>query len=192
MTIPTTPINGEHDAPSGPAGRGVARRSFIGYVIGGSTLIAAADMALGAGPASAAPSLPSIPEIYDLNDLLTDAARATSNLIAIKINTDGSASFALPRSENGQGIITSRAMIIAEELELPVDKVTVTLADARPELLFNQLTGGSNTTISTYTPIRVAAAVAKLQLLKAASIQLGDTLALLTSKAGVIDRKSVV
>ena len=49
-------------------------------------------------------------------------------------------------------------MLIAEELDLPVEKVQVTLAPARPELVFNQLTGGSNTTISTYTPIRVAAA----------------------------------
>ena len=61
-------------------------------------------------------------------------------------------------------------MIIAEELELPVSKVKVTLADARPELLFNQLTGGSSTTTSTYTPIRVAAAVAKGALLEAAAI----------------------
>ena len=65
-------------------------------------------------------------------------------------------------------------MIIAEELDLPLDKVVVTLADARPELLFNQLTGGSNTTTSTYTPIRVAAAIARGALLDAAAIVLGD------------------
>ena len=64
-------------------------------------------------------------------------------------------------------------MIIAEELDLPVDKVHVTLADARPELVFNQLTGGSNTTVSIYTPIRVAAAIAKGALLEAAAIELG-------------------
>ncbi len=64
-------------------------------------------------------------------------------------------------------------MIIAEELELPVSKVHVTLADARPELLFNQLTGGSTTTTSTYTPIRVAAAVAKGALLEAAAARFG-------------------
>ena len=63
--------------------------------------------------------------------------------------------------EVGQGITTSTAMLIAEELDLPRREGHVTLAPARPELVFNQLTGGSNTTISTYTPIRVAAAVAK-------------------------------
>src|SRR5690606_2596499 len=100
-------------------------------------------------------------ELYDLNDLLTHAALATSNLIAIQLHDDGTASFALPRMEVGQGITTSTAMIIAEELDIDVAKVHVSLADARPELLFNQLTGGSNTTISTFTPIRVAAAIAK-------------------------------
>lgn len=169
---------------------GLARRSFIGYVLGGSTLIAAADMALASPAAQAAPSPASIPEIYDLNDFLTDAAAPTAALIKIVVNTDGTASFALPRSENGQGIVTSTAMIIAEELELPVDKVKVTLADARPELLFNQLTGGSNTTISTYTPIRVAAAVAKQSLLAAAAIVLGDSIGILTAKAGVIQGPS--
>ena len=73
-------------------------------------------------------------------------------------------------------------MLIAEELDLPLEKVQVTLADARPELVFNQLTGGSNTTISTYTPIRVAAAVAKGALLEAAAIQLGDTVELLSPR----------
>ena len=88
--------------------------------------------------------------------------------------------------EVGQGITTSTAMLIAEELDLPVDKVRVTLAPARPELLFNQLTGGSNTTVSTYTPIRVAAAVARKALLDAAAIVLGDTVGGLVAKAGVI------
>jgi isoquinoline 1-oxidoreductase beta subunit len=165
----------------------LGRRSFVGYVIGGTTLVAAADFALASAPAQGAvPTLPGVAELYDLNDFLTDAARPTANLVTITINDDGSASFALPRSENGQGITTSTAMIIAEELELPIDKVEVTLADARPELLFNQLTGGSNTTISTYTPIRVAAAIAKGALLDAAAILLGDEVRKLIAKGGVI------
>ena len=52
-------------------------------------------------------------------------------------------------------------MIIAEELDVPIGRVRVTLADARPELLFNQLTGGSTGPRDSTTPIRVAAAIAK-------------------------------
>ena len=94
--------------------------------------------------------------MYDRKDLLTDAARPTANLITVEIREDGTAAFALPRMEVGQGITTSTAMLIAEELDLPLDKVEVTLAPARPELVFNQLTGGSNTTVPapafTFTP----------------------------------------
>ena len=56
-------------------------------------------------------------------------------------------------------------MTIADEMDLPLDKVQVTLADARPELVWNQLTGGSNSMHSIYTPVRVAAAIARGQLL---------------------------
>ncbi|MFC6344736.1 molybdopterin cofactor-binding domain-containing protein, partial [Nocardioides hankookensis] len=166
---------------------GVARRSFLGYVVAGTTLVAAADLGLGRpAPAAAVPGVPQPAEVYDLNDMLTEAAMPTANLITVTVHEDGTASFALPRMEVGQGITTSTAMLLAKELELPIEKVRVTLADARPELLFNQLTGGSNTTISTYTPIRVAAAVAKAALLEADAIQLGDTVEVLRAKAGVI------
>ncbi len=168
-----------------PAAR-LDRRRFLGYLIGGTTLVAAADL-LTIDPASAdVPTGPQPAELYDLNDALTDSCRPTANMITVEVHDDGTASFALPRSENGQGITTSTAMLIAEELDLPLARVRVTLADARPELLFNQLTGGSNTTISTYTPIRVAAAVAKGALLDAAAIVLGDSVELLKSKNGVV------
>lgn len=166
---------------------GVSRRGFLGYVVGASTLVVAADLRLGAGAAYAAvPSATQIAEIYDLEDLQTDAARPTAQLITITINEDGTASFDMPRMEVGQGITTSTAITIAEELDLPVDKVQVTLAPARPELVWNQLTGGSNTTVSMFTPVRVAAAIAKGALLEAAAIELGSVVALLKSKDGVI------
>ncbi|RYU08763.1 molybdopterin cofactor-binding domain-containing protein [Nocardioides iriomotensis] len=165
------------------------RRRFLGYLLAAPTLAAAADLSLGtatAPPALALPSGPQPAEVYDLNDMLTDATRPTANLITVVVHEDGTASFELPRSENGQGIMTSSAMLVAEELDLPVSKVRVTLADARPELLFNQLTGGSNTTISTFTPIRVAAAIAKQELLAAAAIVLSAEVESLEADAGVI------
>lgn len=167
--------------------QGMERRRFLGYIIAAPTLMAAAQLgASGTSAEAAVPTVPGPADLYDLNDLLTDAARPTSALVTVRVNSDGTASFALPRAEVGQGITTSSAMLIAEELDLPVDKVRVTLADSRPELLFNQLTGGSNTTISTYTPIRVAAAIAKARLLQAAAIVLGDSVANLTTRLGVI------
>ncbi|MGF1428312.1 molybdopterin cofactor-binding domain-containing protein [Kitasatospora sp. LaBMicrA B282] len=167
----------------------LGRRRFLGYVLAASTLTVAAQLGEVAAPEPAEAAIPSLPEpaeLLDLNDLLTDAALPTSGLITIQLNADGTASFALPRAEVGQGVTTSSAMLIAEELDLPLSQVRITLADARPELVFNQLTGGSNTTISTYTPIRTAAAVARQRLLAAAAAQLGVPVATLTTSAGVV------
>ncbi|MFE5210971.1 molybdopterin cofactor-binding domain-containing protein [Streptomyces sp. NPDC056600] len=176
-------------------GRPLGRRRFLGYVLAAPTLVTAAEI-VAAPPAGAAtppsegaaveiPS-PEITELVDLNDVMTLAALPTSALITVEVHQDGTVSFALPRAEVGQGITTSTAMLIAEEMDVPVDRVRVTLADARPELLFNQLTGASNTTISTYTPIRVAAAVARQRLLLAAAGRLGAPVGDLTLKAGVV------
>ncbi|GAB3497408.1 molybdopterin cofactor-binding domain-containing protein [Flexivirga lutea] len=173
-------------AAAPPGRRGLSRRRFVGYLVAGTTLTVAADLRLGTAAEAAIPSPPQIAAVFDLEDLESTAALATSGLITITIHSDGTASFALPRAEVGQGITTSTAMIIAEEIDLPVEKVIVSLAPARPELVFNQLTGGSNSTVSTYTPIRVAASIAKGALLKAASVELGYAVGQLTTKLGVV------
>src|SRR6476659_2864112 len=167
------------------------RRRFITYLVAAPTVVAAArwaDASTSTGGTTPQPitSAPGMSDEYDLNDMLTDSAKPTSNMISVTMNKDGSASFDLPRVETGQGITTSTAMIIAEELDLPVNKVNVTLADARPELMMNQFTAGSNTTISTYTPIRSAAAAAKQQMLLAAADELGVPAGQLTVRAGVV------
>ncbi|MBG0561540.1 molybdopterin cofactor-binding domain-containing protein [Actinoplanes aureus] len=156
------------------------RRRFVGYVLAAPVLVTAADLHHGE------PAAADLTELLDLNDIMTAAALPTSGLISVEINPDGTASFALPRAEVGQGITTSTAMLIAEELSLPLHRVRVTLADARPELLFNQLTGASNTTIATYTPIRVAAAVARHRLLEAAAALFGAPVTGLRLEDGVI------
>ncbi len=170
--------------------REVGRRRFMGYLIAAPTLAVAAGGAwelLRPTDASAAiPSPPQPSDAYDLGDLQNDAALPTAYLIKIVINQDGTASFAMPRAEVGQGITTTVAMMIAEELDLPLAKVNVSLADARPELLLNQLTGGSNSVRSLYIPVRTAAAIAKGQLLLAASKQLNVPVANLKAAAGNI------
>jgi isoquinoline 1-oxidoreductase beta subunit len=153
-----------------------SRRRFLGYVLAAPVLVAAAS------PDSAEAKA----ELLDLNDIMTAAALPTSGLISIEVGPDGTVSFALPRAEVGQGITTSTAMLIAEELGVPVRRVRVTLADARPELLFNQLTGASNTTISTFTPIRVAAAVARRRLLDAAATEFATPVGGLRIEDGVV------
>jgi isoquinoline 1-oxidoreductase subunit beta len=158
--------------PEPPAA--LERRSFLGILLAAPTLVVAARLGADAAPAGAAvPSPPEPSDELDLGDLLNLAAAPTANLISIRVHSNGTASFALPRAEVGQGLTTAVAMIIAEEMDLPLAKVKVTLADARPELLFNQLTGGSNSIRSLYTPVRRAAATARARLVHTAARQWG-------------------
>ena len=171
-----------------------SRRRFLGYLLAAPTVAAAAQLAPATTEADAAapsggvvPSNPQLADALDLEDALTDAALPTANLVSVQVNPDGTASYALPRTEVGQGITTAIAMLIAEEMDLPVEKVSVPLSDARPELVFNQFTGGSNTINSLYTPVRVAAALAKGRLLDVAAMELGAVKDQLTAAAGVIE-----
>ncbi|MFS0695195.1 molybdopterin cofactor-binding domain-containing protein [Streptomyces nitrosporeus] len=179
-------MHGDDVAAQQPATtRAFDRRRFLGFVLAAPTLVTAAEL-VPAGQARADVPSPDITELIDLNDVMTLAALPTSGLITVRVHTDGTVSFALPRAEVGQGITTSTAMLIAEEMDVPLDKVRVTLADARPELVFNQLTGGSNTTVATYTPVRVAAAIARGRLLEAAAAVLGAALTEVGIRAGVV------
>ncbi len=157
---------------------------MIGYLIAAPTLMAAAPWRL----ATAEAAVPTVQPVdhYDLNDLLTDAARPTFHLLTVTVNSDGTATFDLPRAESGQGITTAIAMTIADELELPVEKVEVRLADARPELLWNQFTGSSNTMHALYEPVRTAAAAAREQMVDVAAKQLRVAESDLRVRDGVI------
>ncbi|HYH49169.1 MAG TPA: molybdopterin cofactor-binding domain-containing protein [Acidimicrobiia bacterium] len=189
----------------------IERRRFVGFLVAGPTVAAAAWLTRGAStaPADAAlssegvasggvtpmaegggvkptPATPQGTDYYDLEDFLTDLAYPTTGLVKVEVHPDGTVSYALPRSEVGQGITTAIAMLIAEEMDLPLDKVKVPLSDARPELMFNMFTGGSNSINSLYYPVRTAAGAARAQLMQAASGHLGYGADQLTSRAGVI------
>ncbi|HWU23225.1 MAG TPA: molybdopterin cofactor-binding domain-containing protein [Nocardioides sp.] len=188
----TTLTPGDKDTHKDEHGRReFGRRRFVGYLVAAPTLAVAVRLGLDGTVAEepAAAVVPGVPEpadLYDLSDLLTDAALPTSGLISITVHTDGTASFAIPRAEVGQGITTAAAMLIADEMDLPMNKVRVTLADSRPELLFNQLTGGSNTMHAMYHPIRTAAAVARNQLVNTAAAQWNVSADQITTRDGVV------
>jgi isoquinoline 1-oxidoreductase beta subunit len=164
---------------------GISRRRFIGYLLAAPTLVAAADLRSAPAARGSVPTVQPV-DLFDLTDLLTDAANLTASLIAVTINPDGTAGFALPRAEVGQGITTAVAIVIADELGLPLDKMRITLSDARPELEFNQLTGASNSMHALYDQVRVAAAIARGQLAATAAQQLETPLHKLTLEHGVI------
>jgi isoquinoline 1-oxidoreductase beta subunit len=154
------------------AQQGITRRRMIGYLIAGPTLISAVTWRFEEDARAAIPTV-QVFDHHDLSDELTAAATPTMHLITVTMNKDGTASFDMPRAEVGQGITTAFALVIADELDLPINKVHVTLADAKPELVMNQLTGGSNTMHALYEPVRTAAASARDQMVRVAAADLG-------------------
>ena len=187
MASPVT--NQGHDDVTGER-KGLGRRRFLTYLVAAPTLTIAAKIGLDTvapGTAEAViPTLPGPAEILDLGDVLILAGAATSNMLVLEVTTGGKVRLQLPRAEVGQGITTATAMLIAEEMDLPLADVEVTLSDARPELLFNQLTGGSNTIRSVYDPVRAAAAAARSRMVATAAQQWKVSTDKLTTRGGAV------
>jgi isoquinoline 1-oxidoreductase beta subunit len=157
-----------------PHPSGIGRRRFLAYLVAGPTLAVAVRYGLLDGVAIAVPGSPEPADQMDLGDFLILAARGSEPvLIVLVAEEDGTVSCALPREEVGQGITTSVAMLIADELGLPLSRVRVTLADARRELGSGQLTGGSNTIRSVFEPIKAAAAAFRGRMGGAGAAELG-------------------
>ena len=168
----------------------LSRRRFLGYVVAAPVLTVTTNMVvdtLRGRPAGAAvPSPPQPADGYDLGDLYTGSCKPTEDMLVLEVGEDGIARLFLPRMEVGQGITTALAMVVAEEMSLPLAQVEVLLSDARPELVWNQLTGGSTTIRSTYLPVRRAAAMARQRLMQAAGRQWNVPVADLEVRAGVV------
>ncbi len=182
---------GDRDRTDGAAGeRGPARRSFLTALIAAPTLALATRIgadALAPQPAHAVvPSLPAPADLVDLGDLFIVAGAPTAHLLVLRVETDGIIHFRLPRTEVGQGLTTAVAMLVAEELDAPLDDVRIALEDARPELLFNQLTGSSNSIRSLYGPVRQTAATARARLVAAAARSWDLPARTLTTRDGAV------
>ncbi|TNC61101.1 xanthine dehydrogenase family protein molybdopterin-binding subunit [Rubellimicrobium roseum] len=188
----------------------LSRRSFLltGAALGGTALVAAVG---GVGYLATVD--------VDGPDGYIDGDRAVLNAF-LTIHDDGRVTIQVPRTEMGQGIHTGLAMVVAEELDIPFDnRITVEfpveLASAyanwsgamgmRPEEAQGLLawagqraisaipliaTGGSNSTMSLWHPMRVAGAAARHMLVAAAAARLGVSVAELTTAEGAVRHAS--
>ncbi|MGQ0629640.1 MAG: molybdopterin cofactor-binding domain-containing protein [Sporichthyaceae bacterium] len=173
---------------------GTSRRHFLGYVLAGATLAVTADLSVAGTSADTAhaagatplPSNPLFGDAYDFLDTMRDVANETHHLLKIEVKSDGTAHFDMPRQEVGQGLTTSIAQMIGDELDLPFDQVVITLADARPELIHNQLTGGSTAVYSLFLPVKIMAATARTALSQAAAQMWGVDLQHVSTRQGAV------
>jgi isoquinoline 1-oxidoreductase beta subunit len=86
----------------------------------------------------------------------------------LKIDPSGEVSLTVARSEMGQGVRTSMAMILAEELEADWSQVRIVQADFDPKY-GDQTTGGSSSVRDSWLMLRKAGAAAREMLRMAAA-----------------------
>ncbi len=91
----------------------------------------------------------------------------------LELTSDNKIHFTLARVEMGQGTYTGLTTLIAEELEVKPEVITPGFAPVASEYrnpLYNlQLTGGSTSLATSWEPLRVAGASARIMLVKAAA-----------------------
>ncbi|MFP3277154.1 MAG: molybdopterin cofactor-binding domain-containing protein, partial [Paraburkholderia sp.] len=168
--------NGPHDGPhNGPH---FSRRAFlkfsatVGVAAGGGLLLGFSMPALSQGQGQA---------LAGKSVIGGDASEpAPAGVFApdafIQIDNAGKVTLVIPKVEMGQGVYTSIPMLIAEELEVPLDSVTVDHAPPDEKLftdplLGGQLTGGSTSIRYAWEPMRKAGATARVLLINAAAQQ---------------------
>jgi CO/xanthine dehydrogenase Mo-binding subunit len=108
----------------------------------------------------------------------------------VRITPDDKITFFCDRAEMGQGIMTSHAQLLAEELEVDVNNVDVEFALADPDKYGFQLTGGSTSTTSQFDVIREAGATARELLKSAAATRWAVPLGEVAANNGVVTHPS--
>ena len=155
----------------------VDRRAFIkvSALAGGGLLV---GTYLRFGPATAlAESLPAAADNFAPNAF-------------ISITPAGAISIIAPNSEMGQGIKTSLPMIVAEELDVAWEQVTIVQGDLNPAY-GRQMSVGSQSTPTNYAPMRRAGATARAMLVAAAAQTWGvPETECTTEKGAVVHAKS--
>jgi isoquinoline 1-oxidoreductase beta subunit len=122
-------------------------------------------------------------------------ARAQSAELApnafIRIDGRGATTLVMPQAEMGQGVYTSIAMILGEELDVDWQQVKLEHAPPSDALYGNpffglQVTGNSNSIRAFWTPLRKAGASTRLMLIEAAASQWGVSASDCRTESGAV------
>jgi isoquinoline 1-oxidoreductase subunit beta len=152
---PSTPLTGAEATPSAdhldPAAR-VSRRAILraGITVGGGLLL---DFHLSRA----------LPAVHP------DSPVSAALNVFIQISSDGRVRIVSKNPEIGQGIKTMLPMLIAEELDVDWDQVSVDQASSDPGRYGGQSAGGSTATPTNWEPMRRVGAAARQMLVTAAA-----------------------
>ena len=123
-------------------------------------------------------------------------AEISSDVIGIPLNqfisigTDNSITLFNHRPEMGQGTFASIPMIIAEELEVDINKVIVKQSEANQDLYGSQMVVGSRSIQSEFDKLRMMGATAKEMLKQAAANRWSITIDQCTAEDGSVSDNS--
>lgn len=146
-----------HDEEAITSGVECTRRNFLVSMAGGLTL--GFFMPFGERIAEAAPAALGV-------DTVVNAY--------IRINSDGRITLLFGGSEMGQGSMSGLSQILAEELMVKWDQITLEQSDANAKISYT--TGGSSAVSRRYPTLRTAGATARELLIASAMLAVGDTL----------------
>ena len=109
----------------------------------------------------------------------------------VRVHPDGRVTLVMAQVEMGQGTYTSLPMLIAEELDVGLDRVLLAHAPADDETYANpalgfQATGGSTSVRGAWMPLRTAGATARAMLVAAAAGEWGVGLGSCRVEDGVV------
>ncbi len=112
-------------------------------------------------------SLPNFGEAKNLSKLTAEAIDLELSPYVL-ITKDNKISILCPRPDMGQGTTQSMPMLIAEELGVTMEQITVVFTNGASKY-GGQLSGGSSSTKTRWKPMRTAGAAAREMLTKAAA-----------------------
>lgn len=136
----------------------MSRRGFLATT-GGAALVLVATPDASAAETPAAQGVPA-----------EDGVDAFEPNAFVRVEQDGAVTVVVPRTELGQGVRTSLAMLVAEELAVSFGVVRVLTAKADPRY-GGQMTAGSTSIRMLYTPLRQAGATGRALLVRAAALR---------------------
>ncbi len=136
------------------------------------------------------------PQQVRMEDIAGASGRFSPNVF-LTITPDDRVFLAMNKSEMGQGVMTGAAAMIAEELEVPLEKIEpfhtaknefrTSVGEAAIETSAGmQITGGSSSTPENWVPMRTAGACAREMLVLAAAKTWGVSASECTAKAGAV------